>query len=163
MSDDRFSDKDLKRNENPGQIAGAVGGASGAGVGAGAGVLFGPLGVLIGALAGAAGGWWAASELHGAFTEADRADDVFRRAHEHAGAARPYEEVRHGYQVGYMAGRNPGQTGAGFDAIEPELRAAWVKAHEQDERPVPWEDVRAAARSGFDVARKPHPGTDGPT
>jgi hypothetical protein len=154
MNDDRFSVDDLKRNENPGQIAGAVGGASGAGVGAGAGVVFGPLGVVLGALAGAAGGWWAGSELHGAFTEADRSDDAFRRAHEHAGAVRPYAEVRHGYHIGYLAGRNPDHDGASFDTVEPELRAAWVKAHDQDEQPVSWDDVRAAARSGFEVARE---------
>jgi hypothetical protein len=157
MKDERFSDDDLKRNENPGQIAGAVGGAAGAGAGAAAGVgmgaALGPLGVVLGALAGAAGGWWAGSELHGAFTEADRSDDAFRRAHEHAGAKRPFGEVRHGYQVGYLAGRNPDYEGTSFDTIEPELRAAWVKAHEQDEPAVSWDDVRAAARSGFDVAR----------
>jgi hypothetical protein len=153
MTDERFADDDLKRNENPERIAGAVGGASGAGVGAGAGVVFGPLGVVIGALAGAAGGWWASRELHGALTDADRSDDAFRRTHEHAGAARSYDELRHGYHVGYLAGRNPDHDGSEFEAIEPELRSAWVKAHEQDEQPVSWDEVRPAARSGFDVAR----------
>jgi hypothetical protein len=155
MSDERDDrDDDLKRNEDPPQVAGSVIGAAGAGVGAGVGAaLGGPLGAIIGALAGAGGGWWSGKGVHDAVSGADRADNKFRRAHDHAGAKRPYDEARHAYRLGYLAGRNPDHDGADFDEVERDLQTAWLKAHEQDAKPVAWEDVRDAARTGFGVAR----------
>jgi hypothetical protein len=155
MSEDRFSARDLKRNEDPQTIARAVGSATGAGVGAGVGLAaLGPVGAVVGALAGLAGGWWAGQGVEQAVEEVDRSDNRFRRAHEHAGATRPYEEVRHGYQLGFLAGRNPEHQERSFSEIEEGLRAAWVRAHLHDRAPVPWEEVRASASAGYELARQ---------
>ena len=155
MTDRRFSEKDLKNNEDPEAIAGAVTAAGGAGVGGAIGLAaLGPLGGVVGALAGAVGGWWAGKGFQHAVDDMDRNEDQFRRAHDHAGAARPFEEARHGYQLGYLAGRNPQYDGAAFDDVEKDLRTAWVKAHQQDEQPVRWEEVRSEARTGYDLARE---------
>ncbi|HUE97306.1 MAG TPA: hypothetical protein VMN39_11645 [Longimicrobiaceae bacterium] len=154
MNDRQVSERDDERNEDPQTIAGAVGGTTGAGVGAGLGLVAGgPLGAAIGALAGAAGGWWASRGAEQAIEDMDRADNRFRRAHEHAGATRPYEEARHGYQLGYVAGRNSEYADREFSHIENDLRDAWVQAHLRDGDPLPWEDVRASAREGFELAR----------
>ena len=152
MSDEHFSKRDLERNENPEKIAGAVTGATSAGFGAAVGLAaLGPVGAVAGALAGAIGGWWAGKEVHHAVVDMDKAENQFRQAHEHAGATRPYEEARHGYQLGYLAGRNPDYATSDFSEVEDDLRAAWVQAHLQ-EHSVPWEEVRRDARFGYEVA-----------
>jgi uncharacterized protein YcfJ len=154
MGNKRFSKRDLERNEDPEAIAGAVAGATSAGLVSGIGLAaLGPLGAIAGALAGAVGGWWAGKEFQHAMTEMDRAENQFRQAHEHAGATRPYEEARHGYQLGYLAGRNPDYADANFSVVEDDLRAAWVQAHLQDPK-VRWEEVRGDARVGYEVARE---------
>jgi hypothetical protein len=143
------------RNEDPRTMGGAVGGVTGGAVVAG--LALGPLGVLgaaIGALAGAAGGWWAGEELVEAVQGIDEADNRLRKAHEHAGAARPYEEVRHAYQLGYLAGRNPRYSGAAFTEVEPDLQTAWIQAHGHEDDPIPWDDVRTEARNGYGVGRQ---------
>jgi hypothetical protein len=155
MTDDRFTEKDMKRNEDPESIAGAVGGATGAGTGGAIGFAAGgPIGGMIGALAGAVGGWWAGHEAQGAIANMDESDNRFRQAHEHAGARRPYEEVRHGYQLGYLAGRNPEHTDRNFTDVEDDLRAAWTQAHLNTDDAVSWEDVRDEARTGYDLGRR---------
>jgi uncharacterized protein YcfJ len=155
MREPRFSKQDLERNEDPESIAGAVGGAAGAAVIGSIGLAtLGPLGALLAFLAGALGGWWAGAGFERAVEEMDREENRFRRAHEHAGARRPYEEVRHGFQLGYLAGRNVRYAGDDFANAEPDLRAAWVQAHLDDEDPVPWDDVMETARTGFDLARR---------
>jgi hypothetical protein len=155
MNDRPLSDEDLERNEDPEAVAGAVSGATGASVGAGLGmVALGPLGAVIGALAGAAGGWWAGKEVQDALMDADRAEDHFRSAHERADLDRPFDDVRHGYRLGYLAGLNPRYRDADFDEADKALRAAWVKAHHEQDDSVSWDDVRGSARRGFDIARK---------
>lgn len=151
MDDRGFTKRDMRRNEDPEQVSGAVLGATGAGTGAALGALAGPVGVVVGVLAGAVGGWWAGTNFQRAVADVDREDNEFRRAHEHAGATRAYEESRHGYQLGYLAGRNPDHEGASFEDVERDLRAAWVQAHVRDERPVPWEDVRDDVQRGFEL------------
>jgi phage tail tape-measure protein len=158
MSDDRSTDRDLKRNEDPDEIAGAVGGAAGAGTGGAIGfVAGGPLGGVIGALAGALGGWWAGSEAQSAIADMDQSDNQFREAHEHAGARRSFEEVRHGYQLGYLAGRNPDHEDRAFVEVENDLRAAWTEAHVDIENAVAWDEVRDEARAGYELARRSAP------
>lgn len=155
MNDDRFSKSDLKRNEDPHTIAGAVGGATGIGIGAAVGMaVLGPVGSVVGALAGSVGGWWAGRGIERAVEDVDRADNRLRRAHEHADAKQPYQEVRHGYQLGYLAGLNPDNANSNFDEIEDDLRGAWVQAHIRDKNPVPWEEVRENARRGYELARE---------
>ena len=155
MTDDRFTDQDMKRNENPESIAGALGGATGAGTGGAIGFAAGgPIGGVIGALAGAVGGWWAGGEAHSAIADMDEAENRFRKAHEHAGARRPFEEVRHGYQLGYLAGRNPEHENQDFNDIETDLRAAWTQAHLNTDAAVPWEEVRDGARRGYELGRR---------
>jgi phage tail tape-measure protein len=154
MSDDRFSKEDLERNEDPDSIAGAVSGVSGAALGGGIGMAtLGPIGAVAGALAGAVGGWWAGKGMQSALEDMDRADPELRNLHEQTAQGRAWEEVRHAYQLGYLAGRNPGYDGATFDSIEKELRSAWVQAHIEDPDPVSWDDIEEHARSGFEFAR----------
>lgn len=155
MADEQPTGRDKESHEDPQTMGGAVGGATGASVGVGVGLAaFGPIGAVAGALAGGAGGWWAGKELIQSVEEVDRSDERFRRAHEHAGATRPYDEVRHAYQIGYLAGRNPDYTDMPFSEIEGDLRAAWAQAHLHDEDPVAWEDVAAEANRAYDLARK---------
>jgi hypothetical protein len=155
MSKRPYTKRDLERNEDPEAIAGSVGGATGASIGGGLGLAaLGPVGAIAGVLAGAIGGYWAGKGIQQAADEMDRSENAFRRAHEHAGASRPYEEVRHGYQLGYLAGRNPRYADAEFAAADAELRAAWVKAHAHDEMPVPWDEVHEEAKIGFEIGRK---------
>jgi hypothetical protein len=155
MTDDRFNDREMKRNEDPESIAGAVSGATGAGTGGAIGfVAGGPIGAVIGALAGAVGGWWAGTEAHSAIADMDASDNQFREAHEHAGATRPFDEVRHGYQLGYLAGRNPDHEDRDFEEIEKDLRAAWTQAHLNLENASGWEQVRAEARRGYEMGRR---------
>lgn len=155
MADKRSTGRDTESHEDPQTMGGAVGGATGVAAGVGVGLAtFGPIGAVVGALAGGAGGWWAGKELIQSVEEVDRSDNGFRRAHEHAGATRPYEEVRHAYQIGYLAGRNPDYADTPFSEIERDLGVAWVQAHLHDEDPVPWEDVAAEANRGYEMARK---------
>lgn len=154
MDERRFSKKDLERNEDPKAVAGAISGATAASVGGSIGmVALGPVGAVVGLLAGAVGGWWAGKEVQESIDEMDSADRTFRSAHSDLADARPYEEVRQAYQIGFLAGRNPQYGDKSFDEIEDELRAAWVKAYLQESDAVPWEDSREHARSGFEVAR----------
>jgi phage tail tape-measure protein len=155
MADRGSTDHGTRSHEDPQTMGRAVGGAAGVGAGVAVGLAtFGPIGAVVGALAGGAGGWWAGKELIQSVEEVDRDDNRFRRAHEHAGATRPYEEVRHAYQIGYLAGRNPEYADAPFSEIERDLSAAWTQAHLHDGDPVPWEDVAADAERGYDLARE---------
>ncbi|MEX2582978.1 MAG: hypothetical protein WD766_06880 [Gemmatimonadota bacterium] len=155
MSHDQVPDRDSAQNEDPETVAGAVGGVTGIGAGAGLGLsVLGPVGAVIGALAGAVGGWWTGKGVLNAVEDVDRADSQFRRAHEHAGATGPYDEERHSYQLGYLAGRNPQYADTTFAEIEDDLRGAWIEAHLHDRDPVPWENVRTAVIAGYELARK---------
>lgn len=154
MSEKAPQEGNSGQNEDPETVAGAVGGVTGIGAGAGLGLsLLGPIGAVIGALAGAMGGWWTGKGVLNAVEEVDRADDRFRRAHEHAGATGPFDEVRHSYQLGYIAGRNPQYADMSFAEIEDDLRGAWVQAHLHDRDPVPWEAVRDGVMRGYEVGR----------
>lgn len=155
MNEDRHPDRDSGQNEDPETMASAVGGVTGIGAGAGLGLsILGPVGAVIGALAGAVGGWWTGKEVLHAVEDVDRADSRFRRAHEHAGATRPYDELRHSYQLGYLAGRNPQYADRSFAEIEDDLKGAWVQAHIHDRNPVPWDNVRDAVARGYEVAQR---------
>lgn len=156
MTDERFTDRDMKRNEDPESIASAMGGATGAGTGGAIGFAAGgPIGAMIGVLAGAVGGWWAGSEAHNAIADMDETENRLREAHDHAGARRPFEEVRHGYQLGYLAGRNPEHADDDFQDVETDLRAAWTQAHLNTDDAVSWEEVREEARRGYELGRRP--------
>jgi hypothetical protein len=127
-----------------------VGGLMGFATGAAAGLALGPVGAVIGALAGGAGGWWAGKQVGDAALEFE--DRYFRRIHAASDARSPsYEDVRHAYQLGHLAGRNPEYGDAGFDAIEPELRHAWKKAHGGSDN---WDQVRPCVDRGFTHARE---------
>jgi hypothetical protein len=143
------------RNEDAQTLGGALGAATGgAMVG---GLALGPLGALgglIGALAGVVGGWWAGEELVSAVRDVDSADNRLRHAHEHAGAERPYDEVRHAYQLGYLAAQNPRYAHRDFAEVARDLETAWTHAHQHEDEPVAWDDVRTPARVGYDVGRR---------
>jgi hypothetical protein len=151
---DHTPERPEERTEDAKVMGGAVGAATGGAAIGGLTVALGPLGGLLGALAGIAGGWWAGEELVERVQEIDEKDNRFRHAHEHAGAERPYEEVRHAYQLGYLAARNPRYADRDFDDVEPDLGTAWFHAHQHEEGAVAWEHVRVDARRGFEVGRK---------
>jgi hypothetical protein len=127
-----------------------VGGLIGFASGAAAGLTLGPVGAVIGALAGGAGGWWAGKQVGDAALEFE--DKYYRRIHEASHAPTPsYEDVRHAYQLGHLAGRNPEYRDSDFDAIEPELQRAWKTAHGGSDN---WNQVRSCVDRGFTHARE---------
>ena len=152
MTEHESTDDEVDRNEDPRAVSGAVTGATAGTVGGGLGLAAGPLGVVIGALAGFAGGWWAGREAHDALERFDRLDDRLGM-HARAGG-REYEEIRHAYQLGYLAGRNPRYEGEGFEAAATDLRTAWIQSHAHVEDAVGWDDVHASVRRGFEEARE---------
>jgi hypothetical protein len=154
MKERRFTKKDLERNEDPETIAGAVSGATGVSLMGGVGMAaLGPVGAVVGALAGALGGWWVGREMQHAVDEMDRTEQEFRSLHARTERVRSYEEVRHAYQLGYLAGRNPRYDDSSFTEIDDELRAAWVQAHLKEPAAVSWDEIRPLAQDGFDLAR----------
>lgn len=141
------------RNEDPRKVAGAVSGATAGTVGGGVGAAVGgPLGAVLGALVGIAGGWWAGREMHDSIASFDQLDDELATHARDTG--HPYGEVRHAYQLGYLAGRNPRYVEGGFDAAAKDLKTAWVHAHQEEEDPVRWEDIHENVRHGFESARE---------
>ena len=136
-------------------MGGAVAGATGAAAAGAAGLaVLGPIGAVIGLLAGAAGGWWGGHEMTRAIQDVDRADNQLRQAHEHAGAETPYDEARHSYRLGYIAGRNPDYAQAPFTEVEDDLRTAWMNAHIEDRQRVAWQDIREQVRTGYEMAQR---------
>ncbi len=126
-----------------------MGGLMGLAAGAAGGLTLGPVGAVLGALAGGAGGWWAGKQVVDAIS--DYQDEYFRRIHEASREAAPsYEEVRHAYQLGHLAGRNPEYGDTGFDRVEPELRRAWERAHPESRD---WDSIRRFVDRGFNRAR----------
>lgn len=148
--------RDDMRNESEDEQAETAGGGAagivGAGLGAGAGLVLGPVGAVLGALAGAAGGWWAGKQTVDVLASFEETEDQhFRRVHERAPyATRPYDEVRHAYQLGVLAGRNPEYRGREFDTVEQDLQRAWDEARGHGES---WDTVRAYVGEGFTYGR----------
>jgi hypothetical protein len=147
---------DMKRSsedEKRDTVAGGVGGIGGMAAGAGAGLTLGPVGAVLGALAGAAGGWWAGKQTIETLGGFENDEDVYyRRLHQQFAAdARAYDEVRHAYQIGHLAGRNPDYMGSDFDSVEQDLRRAWDEAHGKAEA---WDTVRPYVDRGFAHGRQ---------
>lgn len=144
--------RDEPEEEQAERAGGGAGGIVGAGLGAGAGLVLGPIGAVVGALAGAAGGWWAGKQTVDALASFDeREDEHFRRTHERSDrGTRPYNEVRHAYQLGVLAGRNPDYVGRNFDTVEQDLQRAWDEAHGRGES---WNNVRPYVDEGFTYGR----------
>lgn len=146
-------DDGYDRNEDGQQVAGAVSGATAGTVGGGIGAAVGgPLGAVLGALVGIAGGWWAGREMHDSIAAFDELDDKLATHAQRTG--HPYDEVRHAYQLGYLAGRNPRYADEGFEAAAKDLKTAWVHAHQEEEDAVGWEEIRENVRHGFESARE---------
>lgn len=149
MDDDRVRhDGHSTTGEKVGE---GVGGVSGVVVGAAIGSVGGPIGTVIGGIAGAVGGWWAGREIADAVQHYTPADDAFYRNHYESSdrrlADRSYEEVRPAYQLGHIAGQNPGYAGRPFDAVEPDLRRGWDSG--TSEAHGTWDQVRGYARDAY--------------
>lgn len=143
-----------RRTENTEAVGGAIGGMTGGGVAGGLAMgALGPLGGVLAALAGYVGGWWAGSAVVEATEELDDVDDRLRSLHEKGPGEHPWEETRHAYQLGYLAGRNPRWGASDFGAVEEDLRKAWTDAHD-DEAVLPWKAVQGAARRGWELGRE---------
>lgn len=104
-----------------------------------------PLAVVLGAIAGTLGGWWkkAAEERF----ELPKAEEEVCRAHFTTVVVSdemPYERARTGYALGYVASRNPGYSGRGFEEIEPELRRGFGDEHAAD-----YDALREFTRYGY--------------
>jgi hypothetical protein len=144
--------KNTSEHEKADTVVGGLGGLGGLAAGAAGGLVLGPVGAVVGALAGVAGGWWAGKQVVDAAEDFNAEDSDYRRAHESSRAgARAYDEVRHAYQFGHLAGRNPDYRDAEFHRIEPDLRRAWVDAHGSTDD---WDAVRPYVDHGFNRARK---------
>jgi hypothetical protein len=106
-----------------------------------------PLAVVVGAIAGTVGGWWkkAAADAESAFPAAE---EQACRAHFVTVVGLPaemtYERARTGYQLGYLAARNPDYHGRQFDEIEPDLRHGFTGEHAGE-----YDTLREFARYGF--------------
>ena len=146
-------------------IGEAVGGVSGIATGMALGSLGGPVGTIIGGIAGAVGGWWsgrAIAEAAHHYTEAD--DALYRARYESSSdrlADRSYEDVRHAYQLGHLAGRNPDYAGRDFADVEADLRRGWtdeVRGAHGD-----WERVRPYARDAYEQRPAAPPAGGGAT
>lgn len=97
-------------------------------------------GALFRSAADMLGGWWSSDEP--ARVASDWGGDAERRCREHysaaaadatgaTGAARAdaagdgFERAKPGYQLGWVAKRNPAYRNRGFADVEPELRRVW--------------------------------------
>jgi len=149
---DRKHDDLRPKEEDAEEVAGGVAGlaAGAAGAAAGAAVL-GPIGGVIGALAGGIGGWWAGHQLGEAALDEEE-DESYRRYHEGSMSerGRSYDEVRHAYHLGHLAGRNPEYRDREFDGVEADLRRAWDEAHGPRE---PWDEVRPYVGAAYERSR----------
>ncbi|HZD04838.1 MAG TPA: hypothetical protein VE173_07965, partial [Longimicrobiales bacterium] len=156
MSDQPPRKRSYREEEPPRKIGGAIGGATLGAVGGSLAIgALGPLGGLLAALASYAGGWWAGRTLAGAVDELGEVDERLRDVHDEAGPALPWEEIRHAYQVGYLAAQNPRWAESEFEEVEEDLAVGWAQAHEESEGAMDWEEVREGARLGWEVAREP--------
>jgi len=152
---DTHKDDDLVRHEGQSttrdKVGEGVGGAGGVLAGAAIGSFAGPIGTVIGGIAGAVGGWWAGREIAEATRHYTDADDAFYRNHYESSdrrlADRSYDEVRPAYQLGHIAGQNPGYNGRPFEAVEPDLRRGWDSA--TSEAHGSWDQVRGYARDAY--------------
>jgi len=152
---DTHKDDDLVRHEGPStardKVGEGVGGAGGVLAGAAIGSFAGPIGTVIGGIAGAVGGWWAGREIAEATRNYTDADDAFYRNHYESSdrrlADRSFDEVRPAYQLGHIAGQNPGYNGRPFEAAEPDLRRGWDSA--TSEAHGSWDQVRGYARDAY--------------
>lgn len=110
-----------------------------------------PTGVLLGAIAGTLGGWWrkAADEKIALPQSEDRA----YQEHFSAIAAPPpgmtYEQARPGYELGYVASRNPSYQGRAFDEVDPELRQGF-----SGEQPDDYDSIREFTRYGYERGKE---------
>jgi hypothetical protein len=95
----RDADAELTPNHDTEVRAGILGSATDAGAGVGFRSLV-PWGRLSGLLRGRSAVGGQAQVVQRTAENLNREDNRFRWAHENAGATRPYEEVRHGYQLG---------------------------------------------------------------
>lgn len=140
--------------EQPEKVGGAVGGATMGAVGGALTLALGPLAGVIGILASSAGGWWAGKAFIRTVKGFDDVEGRLREAHPEVGPGRSWDEVRHAYQVGYLAARNPDWDGTDFEAVEVTLRRAWSEAHRDAERPIRWSEIRDHVRQGWDAGRR---------
>jgi len=113
-----------------------------------------PLGTILGVLASTAGGWWAGREFIRAVRDLDDVDEDLRRRHREEEVFGEWEDTRHAYQLGFLAGRNPGYEGEEFQVFEEELRTAWMSAQADIDPPLAWDLVQKQARLGWDLAHE---------
>lgn len=155
MSEREDEASGYEAEENPEKVGGAVGGATVGAVGGGFALgALGPLGGILGVLASYTGGWWAGRAFVRTVKELDDVEGQLREAHPERGPGRSWDEVRHAYQVGYLAARNPRWAEAEFETVEDTLRRAWSDAHGDAEEPIAWEEIREHARRGWEVGRR---------
>jgi uncharacterized protein YcfJ len=118
----------LDRDDSSGaeQTGEAVGGIGGTLAGAALGSLAGPVGTIIGGVAGAVGGWWAGDAVAEAAQDSDRHESEYRHDFEKRPVDREidYDAARVGYDVGYIASRNPDYS-RHFGNAENDLRRGW--------------------------------------
>ena len=92
-----------------------------------AGALPAALGPVLRSLSRAVGGWWASGKVGEAIGDWSEEDERFYRNHFlGSGSLDEYEDVRFGYILGHVAGRNPGYRHRTFTEIEPDLKHGFM-------------------------------------
>lgn len=91
-----------------------------------------PLAAIVGAIAGTVGGWWkkAASGSASGFPEHE--EQACRAHFATLVTVEPemtYDRARTGYELGYVASRNPDYQGRSFEEIEDDLRQGFAGEH----------------------------------
>ncbi|MGQ0712719.1 MAG: hypothetical protein ACT4PJ_03185 [Gemmatimonadaceae bacterium] len=149
---------DVKDADPNTKTSSAVGGLGGALAGAGLGtVVAGPVGAIVGAIAGSVGGWWAgraASDAGAAITTND--DATYQSLYEqspHRTADRSYEDVRHFYHLGHIAGDCPDYGDCTFEQVEADLQKGWTDDLRM--KYGDWAQARPFAREAFTRRRLP--------
>lgn len=105
-----------------------------------------PLASVLGAIAGTVGGWW--NKARDVTPQLSPADEAACRAHfatlDALAAGMDFERARVGYEIGYIAARNPSYSGRAFEDVEPDLRQGFTGSRAGE-----YDALRDFARFGY--------------
>jgi hypothetical protein len=106
-----------------------------------------PIAAIVGAIAGTVGGWWkkATSDSSSMFPEHE--EQACRAHFATVITIEPemtYDRARTGYELGYVASRNPDYQGRTFEEIEEDLRHGFTGEHADE-----YDSLRDFTRYGY--------------
>ncbi|CAN5737255.1 hypothetical protein BH23GEM6_BH23GEM6_07000 [soil metagenome] len=105
-----------------------------------------PLAAILGVIAGTVGGWWkkAAEERHELPSHHEQACRTHFATVTLPPPGMTFEKARTGYELGYLASRNPTYRGRSFVEIEPDLQLGFGP-----DRAAEYDDLRDFASYGY--------------